>query len=117
MSDTIILQRVVPHYRVALFSSLYERFGWRTVAASNPPQDTFLSLRQDDTPWLERFPYQFKGDDKPYHCDVPVEHIVDVLKPRRVISEFSMWLSTWRDLPRLRWQKRIDSYALWSHGA
>src|SRR5690606_23876636 len=32
------------------------------------------------------------------------------------ISEFSMHMNVWRQLPRLRAARRIDSFALWSHG-
>lgn len=116
MIDTIILQRVLPHYRTPLFQALFDRFGWHTVVASNPAGNTFLDLRQETSDHIHRFSYEFPVADRPYKCRIPIEAIVEELKPRRIISEFSMHMNAWHALPRLRAAGKIKSYALWSHG-
>lgn len=115
MSDTIILQRVVAHYRVPLFRALYEKFGWRVVASSNPPSSTFLNLDRSDE-FIVRFPFEFPQAHSEYKCHVPVNQIIDTLQPRRVISEFSFQMNSWQGLAGARMRGRIESYALWSHG-
>lgn len=116
MSDTIILQRVIPHYRAPLFEALHERFGWVTVAASNPPGGTFLNTNAAEASHIRLFPFTFSSAERPWECKLPLDRIVAELKPRRIISEFSMRMNVGRSLPRLRAQRRIECYALWSHG-
>lgn len=116
MPDTIIIQRVLPHYRLPIFRSLYKEFGWELVVASNSPSETFLNLRDDKEDFIHRVPYDFPDHRQQYRCDVPLIDIVDVLKPRRIISEFSLQMNIWHQLPKLRAARKIDSYALWSHG-
>lgn len=113
---TIIVQRVVPHYRAPLFKMLHDRLSWSTVAASNPPGNTFLNTEGGAAPHLKYYPFDFPDPRNQYACRVPLDRIVEDLEPERVISEFGWRMSTWRDLPLMRARGRIRSYALWSHG-
>lgn len=116
MSDTIILQRLIPHYRQPLFKALHERFGWLTVAASNPPGGTFLKTDGEIGAHVRAFPFAFPDPGNAYSCRMPLDRIVAELRPKRIISEFSMRMNAPYRLPLLRAAGRIDSYALWSHG-
>lgn len=116
MPNTILIQRMMAHYREPVFAGLYERYGWETVLAANPPQQTFLNLSEQQQRFAHRFDYRFPDPANPHVCEVPLDAIIDALQPRRIIAEFSMSNSLWRQLPIARWQGRIESYALWSHG-
>lgn len=114
---TIVVQRVLTHYRMPIFKALYERFGWITVTSSNPANGTSLkTVEAHDYPWLKTYPFTFGNDDNEYQCIIPWGRIVEDLKPDRVVSEFSLHMDSWRVLPMLRLKGRIRSYALWSHG-
>lgn len=114
---TIVVQRVLTHYRMPIFRALYERFGWITVTSSNPTKSTFLkTLEAQDYPWLKTYPFAFSNDANEYQCAIPWNRIIEDLKPDRVVSEFSLHMDSWRALPILRLNGRIRSYALWSHG-
>lgn len=114
---TIVVQRVLTHYRMPVFKALYDRFGWVTVASSNPAESTFLkTVEAQHYPWLRTYPFTFGNDGNEYKCAIPWDRIITDLKPDRVISEFSLHMDSWRALPLLRLKGRIRSYALWSHG-
>jgi glycosyltransferase involved in cell wall biosynthesis len=115
MKDVIILQRVVPHYRVPIFSALHQRFGWKVVSAKNPPRSTGLSLCKDGE-FLRLFPFSFPRPDRPYLTVVPLRQIMQELAPRAIIAEFSLQMSSTWQLglsPRMR---RNLQFLFWSHG-
>jgi glycosyltransferase involved in cell wall biosynthesis len=116
MSDTIIIQRLMPHYRAGLFQALYDRFGWLTVVAENAPNNTFLAIESARRPHLYPMRYNFTSPDNAFVCKIPVAQALAELKPRRVISEFSMRNNAWHALLKARLTGRIERYALWSHG-
>lgn len=91
----VILQRVVPHYRVPLFERLHGEFGW--VVATGLARDGHgLNVAQDDPRWLHRFPIR-RSRTHEYRAIVPTGTILRALRPQTVISEFSPQLSsTWR---------------------
>jgi hypothetical protein len=53
----VILQRVVPHYRMALFSRLHEELGW-AVATGRREGSHGLNVAESDPPWLHRFDFE-----------------------------------------------------------
>lgn len=115
MANTIIIQRVIPDYRIPLFRALNARFGWRVATSANGPRGTFLNIgaRHD---FADYFDTWFPDDQNQYRCDFPVEQIVREMNAKRIIGEFSMRNNLGSTLPRLRSQGIIESYALWSHG-
>lgn len=115
MQDTVIIQRVIPDYRVPLFRELNARFGWRVATSENRPSGTYLNIdtRHD---FADYFRCSFPDDENQYRCDFPVETIVRELKPKRIIGEFSLRNNLRYTLPRLRSALEIKSYALWTHG-
>lgn len=115
MSETIIIQRVIPDYRVPLFRKLNQRFGWRVACSANHPGGTFLntSARHD---FADYFDCSFPEPHNQYRCDFPLAEIVKKMGAKRVIGEFSMQNNLALTLPSLRSNNTIGSYALWSHG-
>lgn len=114
---TVVVQRVLTHYRMPVFRALYERFGWITVTSSNPTNSTFLkTLEAQNFPWLKTYEFTFNNVANEYQCNVPWHQIIEDLHPDRVVSEFSLHMDSWHALPMLRLKGRIRSYALWSHG-
>lgn len=117
MPRTIVIQRVLTHYRRPLFERLHERFGWEIVIAANPPAGTFLDLAKGDLPnYIHRFNYVFPDSNNSYAATIPLATILDSLKPDTVICEFSTRMSTTYQLPSARLRGAIRNYALWSHG-
>lgn len=114
---TIVVQRLVTHYRAPMLKALYDNFGWLTVTSANPPTGTFLqTLQGEQAAFLRTFPFTFPAEGDQYHCRIPWKAILADLKPTRIISELSMRMDAWRALPVLRARGAIESYALWSHG-
>jgi glycosyltransferase involved in cell wall biosynthesis len=115
MTDTLIIQRVIPDYRVPLFRGLNEKFGWRVACAANPPGGTFLNMsaRHD---FADYYHCDFPDPASQYRCDFPVDQIVKSAAVKRVIAEFSMQNNLGKILPRLRSSGAVKSYALWTHG-
>ena len=117
MPRTIIIQRVLPHYRRPLFDRLHAHFGWELVIAANPPTSTFLDLAKDpERNYIHKFDYTFPDPGNAHVAKVPLNHIIAKLKPETVICEFSTGMSTTYQLPRARFSGAIRNYALWSHG-
>lgn len=93
--STVILQRVVPHYRVPLFERLHREFGW-IVATDIARDGRGLNVAQGDPPWLRRFRFR-RSRNHEYRALVPTGAILSALRPQAIISEFSPQLSsTWR---------------------
>src|ERR1700683_464375 len=116
MEELLILQRVIPHYRVPLFEELYRRFGWKVVCASNPPGNTGLSLCRE-AEFLHTFPYRFPHPAWPYLAYVPIRRIIDELNPRAIIAEFSLQMSSTWELALSKRLRHCRALMFWSHGA
>lgn len=115
MTDTVIVQRVIPDYRVPLFRKLNEIFGWRVACAANHPSGTFLNVATKHD-FADYFECHFPDPSKQYRCDFPVAEILKANGAKRVIAEFSMQNNLAKVLPQLRSGGKIKSFALWSHG-
>ncbi len=113
---TIIIQRLVPDYREVLFSRLHGQFGWKVAAAQNSPADSFMAQSRAASAYTERFACNYSDPENEYSCQFPLDEIIERMQPDRVIAEFSMANNLWRELPKLRANGRIKSYALWTHG-
>lgn len=93
--STVILQRVVPHYRVPLFERLHRELGW-IVATDIARDGRGLNVAQGDPSWLRRFRFR-RSRAHEYRALVPTGAILSALRPQAIISEFSPQLSsTWR---------------------
>lgn len=116
-SRTLILQRVLPHYRVPLFAMLYERFGLRVVASANPPGGSFLNLMNPaDCPWAIPAPFVFPNALQPERVNVPVEWLFESLQPKAIVAEFGLRISSSYSLPYCRLTGKLAKLAFWSHG-
>lgn len=116
-SQTIIVQRIIPHYRVALFERLYERYGLRVVTAETPPGGSFMNLADPrDLPFAVPAPFRFPNPANPFRADVPTGWILDRIKPRAVIAEFGMRMSSTYDLAVRRRVGGLRRLAFWCHG-
>lgn len=112
-SNTIILQRVVPHYREPLFEALHERWGVQ-VACGELSAHRGLALAED-APWLRRFPLRVNPAHE-FRARVPVRQIIRELDPHTVIAEFSLQMdSTWK-LIAARRTGHLKRLVFWSHG-
>ncbi|MBO6791585.1 MAG: glycosyltransferase [Dinoroseobacter sp.] len=112
---TIILQRTIAHYRVPVFEKLYERYGWIVVTSSGPPAD-YLSTFDSDAPWLKRFPFKFRDPNNAHACTIPVGDILRDLKPKSVITEFSLNMNSTYDLLMRRRFGGGPKLVFWTHG-
>lgn len=113
---TIIIQRVVPHYRAPLFQKLYEDHGIVVVCAKNPPAGTGLNIGEHTPPWMHLFDFEFPDPNDPYRACVPINDILETLQPTTVISEFTMKIDSVRKLIVARKLGRIEKLLFWSHG-
>lgn len=114
--QTLIIQRLIPDYRMPLFRNLNDRFGWRVACAANHPSGTFLNVDDQQHDFADYFTCEFPDPFNQYRCNFPIDQIVDRLQPSRIIAEFSLQNNLAKELPRLRNSGKIESYALWSHG-
>jgi glycosyltransferase involved in cell wall biosynthesis len=113
-TDIIILQRGVPHYRLPLFTRLWEEFGWKVVAASNTP--AYKQQVHGDHPFVERFEFRFPDPNNPYRCNIPLGKILRETGAKAVISEFSMRMSSTYELVARRRLLGGPRVLFWSHG-
>ena len=96
MPDVVVLQRVVPHYRLPLWRGLHEQHGWHVVCAANPPGDTHLHLENSDAPFIHRYPFGSVSLLGRSIVVPPLGRILKDLRPRVIVAEFSLaMLSTW----------------------
>jgi glycosyltransferase involved in cell wall biosynthesis len=114
---TIVLQRTVPHYRVALFDRLHDELGWQ-VATGGVGDAHGLHLPHTDRPWLHRFEIRRHGH-RQYRAGVPVDAILAALSPDAIVAEFSPQMSSsWRlSADRLLGRGGRRRLAYWSQGA
>jgi glycosyltransferase involved in cell wall biosynthesis len=96
MPNVVILQRVVPPYRMPLYERLWKEFGWTVAYGSNLAAEGMRMeheasfLRGYD---FDRWPLNFTR--------VPVSKIIDDLKPDAVIAEGALRMtSTWELIAR-----------------
>lgn len=117
--NVIIIQRVVPHYRFALFQRLWQEFGWRVATSRRVPDVgplRFNRLVEDEHPFIRRYDFEFPSPANPYRCRVPLRRILEDTRPTGVISEFSMRMNTTYELPLLRRLRGLPTLLFWSHG-
>ena len=79
MPNVVILQRVVPPYRMPLYERLWQEFGWTVAYGSNLSAEGMRMERE--APFLRgynfsRWPFNFTS--------VPLSTIIDDLKPDQV---------------------------------
>lgn len=111
---TIILTRLVPRYRAALFQRLHEAYGWIVTSASAPPNLGFDLVTR--APWLRSFPFRWPDPARPNRVVVPVGDILRTTGARAVIAEAALSMSsTWR-LPLRRRFLGAPRLLFWSHG-
>ncbi len=119
MHKVVILQRVVPHYRLALFERLWREFGWCIATAEHVPNfgelDGFNTV-DDEQPFIKRFKFEFPWRRSVYRCNVPVRRILDETQATAVISEFAMYMSSTYQLTALRRLRGSPTLLFWSHG-
>jgi glycosyltransferase involved in cell wall biosynthesis len=117
MSGRFILQREVPHYRVPLFRRLYERYGVKIIAASQPPSATGLKLGADLLgEAFVPFPMHFPSPEDPFRAEYSVHGLIEELKPDVIISEVSLRSPAQWALPLARRRGRLGRLAYWTHG-
>jgi glycosyltransferase involved in cell wall biosynthesis len=108
----VIIQRVVPHYRVPLFEELHRRLGWRVVCAQDAPGAGLSLARPADHPWLEALPFHLSSRN-PHRGHVPLGPILEQLRPEALVCEFATQLTlVW-------WLALFGSpvpFAFWSQG-
>jgi hypothetical protein len=93
-SDIVILQRVVPHYRLELFRRLNDSVGAIVVCSKNPPVGTGLLTFQDEK-FIKQYDFKYSGLNQ-YQCIVPIGQILRELQPKGIIAELSLQMSsTW----------------------
>jgi glycosyltransferase involved in cell wall biosynthesis len=115
--DIFIIQRVVPHYRVALFKMLYELYGVRVICASNPPTGSFLQLANpEEFEFAIPMQFDFKNPNSQYPVAVPVKRILSEFSPRAIVAEFALRMSSSYSLPLARRIGTLRNLAFWTHG-
>ncbi|HSO42335.1 MAG TPA: glycosyltransferase [Rhodospirillales bacterium] len=115
----IIIQRVVPHYRFALFERLWREFGWHVATTNTIPEIgclKFNRLINDDHPFIKRYDFDFASKTNPYRCRVPLRQILEDTRATGVTYEFSMRMSTNYQLPMMRRLRGSPTFLFWSHG-
>ena len=119
LNNVVIIQRVVPHYRFALFERLWREFGWRVATTNTAPEVGSLKFNQlinDEHPFIKRYDFKFTSKTNPYACRIPLRRILDDTGATAVISEFSMRMNTTYELPMLRRLRGSPTVLFWSHG-
>lgn len=116
-TDVLFLQRVVPHYRAPLFETLHRRHGALVATAAEPPPGTGLRLdAAEGAAWRRPAPMHFPDPGNPWRVTAPIGEILQTLRPRLVIAEFSL-SAAW--VPALIAARRFGSLPrllFWSHG-
>jgi glycosyltransferase involved in cell wall biosynthesis len=115
VTNLIILQRVVPHYRVPLFERLHELYGWRVVCAANPPSGTGLELKLN-APWLVTREMAFPDARNEFKVQSDIGALVEDLKPDAIVAEFSLSANWTYTLAGRRLLRRGPKLAFWTHG-
>jgi glycosyltransferase involved in cell wall biosynthesis len=94
MARVVVLQRIVPSYRMPVFRRLADELGWQIVFGRNMPSDNLALVSGE--PFLHPVdfkPWSRKGSSR---YVVPTQHIIDAFKPDAIIAEGALGLtSTW----------------------
>lgn len=111
MANVVILQRVVPPYRIALFKRLWEELGW-TVAFGKNLSVAGIPVEQD-APFLHGYVFR-KG---PFGIiRVPVSKIIADLKPDAIVAEGALQLTSTWELVLRRLSRRRPNLFFWTIG-
>ncbi|MBL8660444.1 MAG: glycosyltransferase [Rhodospirillales bacterium] len=114
MPQTVVFQRVVPHYRLAIFERLYKEFGWIVATSRAAPE--YKKLIHDEFDFIRRFDIEFPNKDNPYRAKVPINEIIEKTGATAIIAEFGLRISSTYELPWLRRTKGKPIVLFWSHG-
>lgn len=117
--NIIVLQRVVPHYRLALFERLHQEFGWIIVTSSGTPDIEplrFNNLVTEDLPFIKRYEFAFPSATNSFRCDIPVRKIIRDTAASAVIAELSMYMNSTYRLAMIRRLAGSPKLLFWSHG-
>lgn len=111
MPKVLILQRVVPNYRMPLFKRIWEDLGWSIAFGENLSTEG-MNLKSS-APFLHGFQFAKSGLGM---IKVPLDEILTKLKPDAVIAEGALRLtSTWQLLARRKFSNGPKVY-FWSTG-
>ena len=117
-SKTILIQRVIPHYRVALFQHLWERYGVRVLTSANPQISNFLSIADPKTlEFTIPLNFHFTGKkDSRSPVMIPTFKALKRIEPEFVVAEFGLRLSSSYELVIARRLGILKGLAFWTHG-
>lgn len=94
MARVIVLQRVVPHYRMPIYRRLAEELGWEIVFGRNVPNKSLDLV--SEAPFLhgvEYTPWSSRGNTR---YIVPVGRILEKFRPDAIVAEGAPGMtSTW----------------------
>jgi glycosyltransferase involved in cell wall biosynthesis len=111
MPNVVILQRVVPSYRLAIYERLWTELGWTVAYGRNLGTDG-MSL-QNQAPFLKGFDFL---ETRLGMIKVPVDQIIRDLKPDAIIAEGALRMSsTWELIARRKFAGGPKLY-FWSIG-
>jgi glycosyltransferase involved in cell wall biosynthesis len=114
VTNVFFFQKVIPHYRLALFRALHRTFGWKVLTAETPPDPKGLLLSSDE-PFVERVSIQFFRNDLNY--PMTGLSLLDHLPgPISLISEFSLRFPLTYLFAAARHTGRIKRLAFHTHG-
>ncbi len=94
MARVVVLQRIVPSYRMPIFRRLADELGWQIVFGRNVPSDN-LALGSGES-FLHPVDYKSWSSNGTSRYIVPMRQILDTFKPDAIIAEGALGLtSTW----------------------
>ena len=95
MARVMVLQRIVPSYRMPIFRRLASELGWQIVYGRNVPSDNLaLGTGESFLHPVEFKPWSGSGTSR---YIVPMRHILDTFKPEAIVAEGALGLtSTWQ---------------------
>jgi len=94
MARIIVLQRVVPHYRMPIYRRMAEELNWEIVFGGNVPNNDLQLIR--DAPFLHAVNYIPWSNGGTTRYIVPVGSILRKFKPDAIVAEGAPGLtSTW----------------------
>jgi glycosyltransferase involved in cell wall biosynthesis len=111
MPNVVIVQRVVPSYRLPVYQRLWEEFGW-VVAYGHNLGTEGMSLQQK-APFLKGFTF---SQTRFGMIKVPITKIIETLRPDAIIAEGALRMSsTWELIARRKFFGEPKLY-FWSIG-
>jgi glycosyltransferase involved in cell wall biosynthesis len=113
MASVVILQRVVPSYRLPVFRRIHAELGW-PVAYGKTLDGMQMHLEKDE-PFLHGFEFRMRGK-RPTQVEVPIDEILERFHPQAIVAEGALGMSsTWELLAR-RWSRRGPKVFFWTIG-